>query len=342
MAKKSDILNQLYQSVTNPVPVEQQTPAVNAAEIADVKANEVQPTPVIPLTPAQQAQKDLEASGMGAYEYYAKKATPEPKAPDEKQLRRQRTAAGITDLALLLTDGIGAVAGGNVNQRKQTATENATKQEIALRNAYERQKAAYGENIYNARVKDSEIRQAEAVRKQNRDLQVADTKAKNDREDELFKKRQEWDSKVYGVKTDDQEKKEIARRVWQAEQNKLTQDRIDARNKQSDKNSNDKPDKPTAQELSSREEDAIYLAYRDITRKIKEKLAKGESIEGQSSPNSFSYTDIKAFVRINEGLLDGGRFVVPSSAGSSSSPSTKDYSSKKITVKKDYSKNKIQ
>lgn len=215
MAKKLDILNQLQQAVANPAPVEQQTPV---ADVADVKANEVvqQPVQAKQLSPAEQFQQELAASGMGASEYLYAKSHPTPQAPDEKALRRQRTLANITDLGLLLTDGIGAVAGGNVNKRTETATGNANTQAERLQQVYEKQKAAYGDQIYNARAKDSEYAKEIELRKANRLQKEADLKEERLYTEGRDKAKAEEQRVLYGVKTKADEEKDAKNKEFTA------------------------------------------------------------------------------------------------------------------------------
>lgn len=226
MAKKLDILNELSQAIANPVPIGQ---PVTSADIADIQANKVvqqpvipvQPAPVKQLTPAEQFQEELKSSGMGASEYLYRKSHPAPLAPDEKALRRQRTLANITDLGLLLTEGIGAVAGGNVNRRQETATGNANTQAERLQQVYDRQYAQYGDDIYNARAKDNQYAKEIELQKAKRVQELADTKTKNDREDELFKKKQDWEGKIYGVKTKAQEEKDAKDKAFTSKEKQL-------------------------------------------------------------------------------------------------------------------------
>jgi uncharacterized protein YbjQ (UPF0145 family) len=115
--------------------------ATSTSEIADSN-----------LSDFERWQKDN--PGAGAYEYAYIKTAKAPKDPDANKANKRNRLAGFADLAMLLSDGITAVAGGNVNRRTTSATAVNNEAMEAIRERARQLRETYDTGLTKARYQD--------------------------------------------------------------------------------------------------------------------------------------------------------------------------------------------
>lgn len=92
----------------------------------------------------------------GIYTQMYKKNVPEPKEPDEKQLKRQRAIAGIGDVLGLISQAAGGSQGAINRPRtfEQSAYGQLTKKQQEVYDRYQAETDRYGRELVNAQMKD--------------------------------------------------------------------------------------------------------------------------------------------------------------------------------------------
>lgn len=276
----------------------------------DTTPSVVAPSEVIDsnLSDFERWQKDN--PGAGAYEYAYTKTAKAPKDPDANKANKRNRLAGFTDLAMLLSDGITAVAGGNVNRRTTSATAVNNEAMEAIRERARQLRETYDTGLTKARYQDL----ADKTKRQDYLTRLADEKAilaeKNANELELLKERQNFERDK--LKTASEEKQRIAEeerkfKASEAEKNRKALDARASANRTS-METRAAAKKPTTKEDSQDVYDAYNTlkALYDTQREEYNKARKGNKkavitdyVTLPPPPINPSKTDIETYVGLN-------------------------------------------
>lgn len=160
----------------------------------------------------------------GVYEYNYITNIEKPRQLDQKAVEKRRKLAALTDLGLLLTEGVGAAMGGSVNRRRESATENLNREQRRLYEVFERNQRIYNEGFQNSIGRDSQTRYSENQYKINRANKLTDyTTGRNDKITDA--NNQFLNSKVlYELRTADNVKAAKTKQEFDAQQLKERQE----------------------------------------------------------------------------------------------------------------------
>lgn len=294
-SKQGNTQNATIQS--NSQPISNENEVASASEVIDSN-----------LSDFERWQKDN--PGAGAYEYAYTKTAKAPKDPDANKANKRNRLAGFTDLAMLLSDGITAVAGGNVNRRTTSATAVNNEAMEAIRERARQLRETYDTGLTKARYQDL----ADKTKRQDYLTRLADEKAilaeKNANELALLKERQNFERDK--LKTASEEKQRIAEeerkfKASEAEKNRNTLDARASANRTS-METRAAAKKPTTKEDSQDVYDA-YNALKDLynaqreeynkARKGNKKAVITDYVTLPPPPINPSKTDIETYVGLN-------------------------------------------
>lgn len=138
-----------------------------------------------------------EKPDAGVYEYIYEKTAPRVPEPDPIKEKKTQRMAGFADLAMLLSDGITAAAGGIVNKRNTTATGVNNRSAEAIRERYRQQKEKYDAGLLAAKYNDlqDKRKREDYLDKLRQDKMVRDERYQQDRD--LIKKREQSNINLY-------------------------------------------------------------------------------------------------------------------------------------------------
>jgi hypothetical protein len=190
--------------------------ATSTSEIADSN-----------LSDFERWQKDN--PGAGAYEYAYIKTAKAPKDPDANKANKRNRLAGFADLAMLLSDGITAVAGGNVNRRTTSATAVNNEALEAIRERARQLRETYDTGLTKARYQDL----ADKTKRQDYLTRLADEKAiladKYANELALLKERQVFERDKLKTASEEKQRTAEEERKFKASEAEKNRKALDAR-----------------------------------------------------------------------------------------------------------------
>ncbi len=149
-----------------------------------------------------------EKPDAGVYEYIYEKTAPRVPEPDPNKEKKTQRMAGFADLAMLLSDGITATAGGIVNKRNTTATGVSNRSAEAIRERYRQQKEKYDAGMLAAKYNDlqdkrkredylDKLRQDKAAREEKLRLDKITREEKYQHDRDLIKEREKSNINLY-------------------------------------------------------------------------------------------------------------------------------------------------
>lgn len=138
-----------------------------------------------------------EKPDAGVYEYIYEKTAPRVPEPDPAKEKKTQRMAGFADLAMLLSDGVTAAAGGIVNKRTNTATGVNNRSAEAIRERYRQQKEKYDAGMLAAKYSDlqDKRKREDYLEKLRQDKIMRDEKYQYDRD--LIKEREKSNINLY-------------------------------------------------------------------------------------------------------------------------------------------------
>lgn len=138
-----------------------------------------------------------EKPDAGVYEYIYEKTAPRAIEPDPAKEKKTQRMAGFADLAMLLSDGVTAAAGGIVNKRNTTATGVHNRSAEAIRERYRQQKEKYDAGLLAAKYNDlqDKRKREDYLEKLRQDKIARDERYQKDRD--LVKERERANINLY-------------------------------------------------------------------------------------------------------------------------------------------------
>ena len=138
-----------------------------------------------------------EKPDAGVYEYIYDRTAPRAIEPDPSKEKKTQRMAGFADLAMLLSDGVTAAAGGIVNKRNTTATGVHNRSAEAIRERYRQQKEKYDAGLLAAKYNDlqDKRKREDYLDKLRQDKILRDERYQQDRD--LVKERERANINLY-------------------------------------------------------------------------------------------------------------------------------------------------